>query len=137
VSVGVRQQLGPRWLASLTYAGIRAENGLSWFFANQPPFATFNTRWSDRVPFRLEYPNGKTYEIHSLFKGLAYREAKYDAVFVTLDRPYTEDSKWGVTLAYTLQKAKQTGSSFAGDGGVSFELDFVFPEDLYWGESPS
>jgi outer membrane receptor for ferrienterochelin and colicin len=134
-SVGVRQQLGPRWLASLTYAGIRAENGLSWFFANQPPFATFNTRWSDRIPFRLEYPNGKTYEIHSLFKGLGYREAKYDAVFVTLDRPYTEDSKWGVNLAYTYQKAKQTGSSFAGDGGVSFELDFVFPEDLYWVDS--
>jgi hypothetical protein len=129
-SLGVRQQLGPRWLSSITYAGMQAENGLSWFFANQPPFATFNDRWGIRIPFQLQYPNGRTYEIFSLFKGLGYREARYDAVFVTLDRLYTDDSKWGLNLAYTFQKAKQTGNSFAGDGGVSFELDYVFPEDL-------
>lgn len=128
-SIGWRQQLG-NWLASATYGGLRAENGLSWFFANQPPFGTFNDRWGQRVPIRLEYPNGQVYEIHGLFKGMSYREATYDALFLTLDRPYTEGSRWGVNVAYTLQRARQTGNSFAGDGGVSFELDFVFPEDL-------
>jgi hypothetical protein len=131
-SAGVRQQLGGGWLASFTYAGLRGENGLSWFFANMPPFATFNTRWGDRIPIKLQYPNGVTYEIAGLFKGLAYRESKYHAFFVTLDKPYTENAKWGINIAYTFQNADQTGASFAGDGGVAFELDHVFPEDLEW-----
>jgi hypothetical protein len=131
-SVSFRQQLGGGWLGSLTYAGVRAENGLSWFFANQPSFATFNDRWGSRIPIRLAYPNGQTYDIASIFKGMSYRESRHDALFVTLDRPYTETSRWGVNFAYTYQEAEQTGSSFAGDGGVSFELDFVFPEDLIW-----
>jgi outer membrane receptor for ferrienterochelin and colicin len=131
-SIGWRQQLGGGWLGSVTYAGVRSENGLSWFFANQPPFATFNSRWGDRIPFSLQYPNGKTYEIYGLFKGMSYRESKHDAVFLTLDRPYTETSTWGLNVAYTYQRADQTGSSWAGDGGVAFELDYVFPEDLEW-----
>lgn len=131
-SVGLRQQLPGGWLGSVTYAGVRGKNGLSWFFANQPPFSTFNDRWGARIPIRLEYPNGRTYEIASVFKGLSYRKSKHDSLYLTLDRPYTADGRWGVNLAYTYQRAKQTGASFAGDGGVSFELDHVFPEDLTW-----
>lgn len=131
-SVGWRQQLGGGWLGSLTYAGVRGKNGLSWFFANEPPFATFNERWGARIPIRLEYPNGQTYEIASIFKGMSFRKSRHDALYLTLDRPYTGGTRWGVNIAYTYQKADQTGASFAGDGGVSFELDHVFPEDLQW-----
>ncbi|MGE5814942.1 MAG: TonB-dependent receptor domain-containing protein, partial [Acidobacteriota bacterium] len=131
-SIGLRQQLGHGWLGSVTYAGVRGKNGLSWFFANEPPFATFNTRWDARIPIRLDYPNGQTYDIVGLFKGLSYRKSKQDALFFTLDRPYTASARWGLNVAYTFQHARQTGASFAGDGGVAFELDHVFPQDLEW-----
>ena len=131
-SVGLRQQLGNGWLGSVSYAGVRGRNGLSWFFANEPSFATFNTRWDARIPIRLEYPNGRTYDIAGIFKGMSFRKSKQDALFVTLDRPYTASARWGVNVAYTLQRARQTGASFAGDGGVAFELDHVFPQDLEW-----
>lgn len=131
-SVGLRQQLGNGWLASVSYAGVRGKNGLSWFFANQPPFSTFNARWDARIPIRLDYPNGQTYDIAGLFKGMSFRKSKQDALFVTFDRPYTANARWGINVAYTLQRARQTGASFAGDGGVAFELDHVFPQDLEW-----
>jgi hypothetical protein len=131
-SLGWRQQLPKEWIGTITYAGLSGKNGLSWYFANQPPFATFNDRWGDRIPIRLSYPNGQTYEIHNLFKGMSNRKSRYQAVFVTLDRPYTESNKWGVNVAYSFQNADQTGNSWTGDGGVAFELDYVFPSDLTW-----
>jgi hypothetical protein len=46
----------------------------------------------------------------------------YDAVYLTLDKPFTSSSRWGGQLAYTYSDAEQIG-------GDLFSLDFPRPAD--------
>ena len=50
------------------------------------------------------------------------RKTEYDGYFLTLDKPYTADSKWGFNFAYTYAKAYQNGSL---DEGTAFAFDYV------------
>jgi hypothetical protein len=40
----------------------------------------------------------------------AGREFWYDALLVSVDKPYTASSKWGATIAYTYAQSEQTGN---------------------------
>lgn len=53
------------------------------------------------------------------------RKSWYDGVLLTLDKPYTADSKWGFDLAYTYADAKASASY---DDGASFAFDSLPPE---------
>ena len=107
-NVGVRQQLGD-FLASVSYASIRSYNGLSYIFGSRNPNGTcclVNPAW----PFSnvlISTDDKKTW---------------YDAVYVTLDRPFTASSNWGFNVAYTYSDAEQIG-------GDLFSLDAPTVED--------
>lgn len=49
-------------------------------------------------------------------------ETRYKGLYVTLDKPYSEDSGWGLSLAYTLAEATQNGdpSIYGGSGFFSY-----------------
>jgi hypothetical protein len=114
-TVGMRQQLGS-WLASLSYASIVGKNGLVWSFGTEPPGTAFNDRWGNWIPIP-----GYGF----IMRGYDVRETEYDAVYLTLDKPYTSDSKWGFNLAYTYAKGYQDASK---DEGVAFAFDFLPPD---------
>lgn len=118
-TLGVRQQLGS-WLVGASYAGIRTYNLMAWIFADLPPGTTFNDRWSGQIPIP-GYARA--------FKTTTSRKIKYDALYLTLDKPYTADSRWGANVAYTYGKAKAFGP---GTDGVIFALDYVAPQDFDW-----
>ena len=99
-SAGVRQQLGPV-NASLTYVGIRGENGFTYTWATGQ-CCTFTQSYG---PVLISNDDVETW---------------YDGVYVTLDKPFTPTSKWGAAIAYTYSEADKTG-------GDLFSLDFPTP----------
>ena len=95
-NVGVRQSFG-QMLASVSYANIRSYNGFSYVWGagaccqEYPPFSQV----------LLSTDDIRTW---------------YDAVYLTLDRPYTDQSHYGFNVSYTWSDAEQVG-------GDLFSLD--------------
>ena len=98
-SVGVRQAFGPV-ATSVSYAVMRGDNGFTFEFARDA---------NDNRIITPAYQN--------ILVSEASKRFWYDAVYVTIDKPYTAASKWGVGLAYTYGKSDQTGNDL-------FSLDF-------------
>ena len=117
-TLGIRQQLGS-WIAAFTYANSRGENGLSWGFGTLPAESPFNDRWGNSIPI-------PGYGL--VLRSSDVRKTWYDGYFLTFDRPYTADSKWGANIAYTYGKAYQDGTL---DEGTAFSLDYVSSADYY------
>lgn len=101
LSAGVRQAAGP-FSVAVTFSHIRSENGVGFYPANRE--ATGERTF---LPVPGEFGNVliSSDDIQSRFTG----------IFVTAEKPYTEASKWGVSLAYTLSWSKIRGDSFNFD----------------------
>ena len=112
-TVGLRQQLGRNWLASLTYANSRSKNGLVWSFATLPPGTDFDDRWGNWISI-------PGYAL--IMRSYDDRRREYDGIFLTLDRPRTAGSRWGANIAYTYGEALMNAST---DDGVAFSFDFL------------
>lgn len=110
-SLGVRQRLGI-FQASVTGSYQRGRNGYTNLFAtrnNNGLGGCCNT--APVIPFG--YGN--------VLIGYDGLDTRYKALYVTLDKPYTQASGWGVNVAYTLSKAEQ-------NGGDLFSLDGIVPD---------
>jgi len=110
-SFGVRQVVGP-FQASVSGSYQRGRNGYTYLFAtrnNNGLGGCCNT-----APTRA---NGYSNALIG-FDGL---DTRYKALFVTLDKNYTEASGWGLNIAYTLGKAEK-------NGGDLFSLDEITPD---------
>ncbi len=115
-TVGLRQQLGAKWLGSLTYANSRGKNGLVWSFGTEPPETRFDDRWGNWIGIP-----GYGFILRSFDN----RSRKYQGVYLTLDRPRTAGSRWGANFAYTWSEGFQNASL---DDGVAFAFDFLPPD---------
>ena len=98
-NLGFRQAFGT-WLASASYNGVRGYRGFTWLSASGLCCSAIVPGFGNVI---ISDPHGKQY--------------KYDGEYLTLDRPYNEQTHWGVHLAYTHGNAKQTGNDL-------FSLDF-------------
>ncbi len=114
-SLGVRQVLG-EWNASLTFARVLGYDQFTWV-------------WNRKVEpgFSTDVPEGSPYGnvLHNTDK-----KTQSSSVMVSIDKPYTAASGWGVGLAYTYQDARQQGND-------NYSLDYVDPAgypDGYVGE---
>jgi hypothetical protein len=111
-NAGIRQVVGNGLTLGAQYRGVRGENLMSWYCGKPHPEhgycegGRFAGLTSDPV---LSTDEGKT---------------QYDAFDLTAEKPFTAESKWGVTVSYTNASAKQKGEFF-------FTLDHpnVDPED--------
>lgn len=115
ISLGVRQRIGI-FQASVTGSYQRGRNGYTHLFAtrnNNGLGGCCNT--APVVPFG--YSN--------VLIGYDGLDTRYKALFVTLDKPYSQSSGWGINVAYTLSKGEQ-------NGGDLFSLDQVTPDDYGW-----
>ena len=114
-SLGLRQKLGS-WNGSLAYANSRGYNGVIWSWAGQPPGAAWDHRWD-----HIEIPG-----YAGIFRAFDVRRTWYDGYYLTLDKPYMPDSRWGFHLAYTYSDGYWEAS---GDEGAAFAFDF--PENQW------
>lgn len=108
-SLGVRQVMGD-WTASLTLARVLGYDQFTWVW-NRLPEPGFVR---DQMPGS---PYGNV--LHNTDK-----KTQSSSVLVSIDKPYTEASGWGVGLAYTYQRARQ-------QGGDNYSLDYVDPAGYF------
>lgn len=112
-SLGVRQKFGD-WLATVTASYIRGRHGYTHLFATRLP----NGNCCD--PALIATLN--TFGFRNVLIGVDELDTRYKALYLQLEKPYTRERGWGVTLAYTLQKSEQNGNDL-------FSLDGVTPDD--------
>ncbi len=75
-------------------------------------------------------------------------KTRYDAIYVTIDKPYTHASHWGLDIAYTYAHSKQNGNEglfnydfpniaaspfYANDADIHDQLVVSGTADLIWG----
>jgi hypothetical protein len=113
-NVGLRQALGPVVVGG-TYRGVRGSNMTS---------ITCLRAHSEHGYCEGSQELGTRYKVLvSTDRG----ESKYNAFDITVDKPFSVESKWGMTLAYTNASAQRKGwDFFSWDfGDVSDEWEFV------------
>lgn len=106
-SLGIRdsfKMLGHDWNSSVTLLHILSHDGILFTLGNRypdgsffPPGVTFGS-----APFNENLPGyGK------FFLGNNGVETRLNSVLLSLEKPYTAESRWGVSLAYTYSDAKE------------------------------
>lgn len=103
-NVGVRHSFGPM-VASLSYASVRSYHGLSFLWGQGFCCPEYDPAFGQVL---ISSDDVRTW---------------YDAVYIQLDRPYTDQSRYGFNVAYTFGDAEQIG-------GDLFSLDL--PEISDW-----
>lgn len=96
-NVGVRQSFG-NMVASVSYANIRSKHGFSYLWGAGSCCPQFDPAYSNVL---ISSDDIRTW---------------YDAVYVSLDRPFSMESNFGFNVAYTYADAEQIG-------GDLFSLD--------------
>jgi outer membrane receptor protein involved in Fe transport len=123
-SIGLRQALG-QWNADIAYSDIRAKNQFVWFSGNRDA----NGGWATQSPIDPLWGGPSGYG--SLILGDFVGENKTQSLFVKADKPYSTESGWGLTLAYTYSDAKTTNREWTND-----IFDWTYGRDTH-GWNPS
>ena len=110
VSVGVRQKVGI-FQTSVSGSYIRGRNGYTTLFASRNAAGQC---CDNAIPNKYGYADALI--------GYDGLDTKYVALYVTVDKPYTAGSGWGLNIAYTLSRGKQNGNDL-------FSLDAPTPDD--------
>lgn len=116
-SLGVRQQVNlfeTLFNTSITYSHIRTKDDIAFFPANRSLFDRDGNGVLDFIPTPRDFGNFGT-----VVAGVNGQDTRFNGLFMTLDKPYTEASGWGFGVAYTLAFAKQRGRTF--------NFDFINP----------
>lgn len=104
-NIGFRQAIG-QFIASASYNAVRGYRGFAW-------------SWGGGQCCLSGGPDyGTTLISHSS------KRYWYDATYVTIERPYTSQSRWGSQISWTHAKSTSTGSSDL------FALDYPDPSDF-------
>lgn len=117
-SLGVRQRFtlfDNDFNASVTASRIESHDDIAFFPANRTQFDRTNDGPLDFIQTPQDF--GK---FGNVVAGINAQETRFNALYVTLDKPYTAASGWGMGIAYTLAYAKQRGSTF--------NFDFINPK---------
>lgn len=120
-NVGVRQQLGD-FTTSMSLSYVKSDNGLSYHMVNQLQNRPSLDWW--QFPYTVENS-----QVGNILVADNDIKTRYKALYFTADKPFNQESGWGMSLAYTLSSAK--------DKGDTFNLDFPSAEDTPWGYAPS
>jgi len=99
-SIGMRNRIGD-WNTSVTAARILSHDGFAFTLGNRLPSGAF---WlnGEGPPFNSPIPG-----FGSLILGNNGIETRTTQLLVSIEKPFTEESRWGVTFAYTFTDAKQ------------------------------
>lgn len=115
-NLGIRQIFGD-WRTSAILSHAETRNGFGWYIGNlgQGPDPRFN----GPTPASLGFPEFRNLVFYSTHE----QEREFNALYLTAEKPYDEESGWGVSVSYTYSDATQNGSR---DTNTSpFDFDYV------------
>ncbi|MBA4805261.1 MAG: TonB-dependent receptor [Brevundimonas sp.] len=128
-NLGIRQKFGDIQTA-LTFSYAKTENEFGWYRLN------VNNANSVVVPLPslIDPTTGQQFPFRNAFYSDHNREREYQAIYLTIDKPFTADDGYGFNVAYTFAEATQNGSR---DQGLSnFDFDYPSIEATPWFNSP-
>ena len=128
-NLGLRQRLG-EWQSEFTLAYGKTDNEFTWQYltrCREPNRPNDGGGFGDNGGFCG--PGGDN-PYRGYFVSDHNKEREFRALYVKLDKPYTEASGWGMNLAYTWSEAEQNGGrdAFCFDC-FSIETSPVRPTD--------
>jgi len=97
-SLGMRNRLGT-WNTSVTAVRVLSKNGFAWTLGNRLPNGAFFQNGGQA--FGAPIPG-----FGALLLGNPGIEQRTTQLLLSLEKPFTEESKWGTTFAYTYTSAK-------------------------------
>jgi hypothetical protein len=110
-SIGVRQKFGI-FQTSLSFNHIIGKDQIGYAPLNRSAVPNPSSGFFDFIPLINGFSN--------VVAAFNTRETKYDAIFLTVDKPYSKDSGWGGGIAYTgVLRSKENGNP----GGSGFNFD--------------
>jgi len=146
VNFGVRKRFG-RINTSATVSYIKSHNIYQMVVGNRNPDGTVITPGDDTVfvyhgdPFSAgvfgpgsaiaNAPLSPTHQ--ALFISNSDGKAKYLALYLQADKPYTEDTGWGFSTTLTISRTRSNDSRNRGQIGDPFYFDSPYVGDLGWG----
>lgn len=123
-SFGLRQKIG-EFQTSITFSYIKSDNDVSYHFVNMLQKRPTLDWWQ----FLLEGVDPAA-QVGNILVADNDRKTRSKSVYVTVDKPYTEDSNWGMSIAYTYSKAEAKGLG-------TFNIDFPSAPETPWGRVPN
>jgi outer membrane receptor for ferrienterochelin and colicin len=146
LNFGVRKRFG-RINTSAAVSYIKSHNIYQMVVGNRNPDGTVITPGDDTVfiyhgdPFSAgvfgpgsavgNAPLSPTHQ--ALFISNSDGKAKYLALYLQADKPYTEDTGWGFSSTLTLSRTRSNDSRNRGQIGDPFYFDSPYIGDLGWG----
>lgn len=115
-TLGVRQRLGSV-IGSLSYGNTRSYNGFTYLWGHRNPNGTC-CRWGEVQSLGYQ----------ALIVSQDDKKTWYDAIYLTLDKPFTAASHWSAGLSYT---GSLTAEAIGGD-----LFSFEFPNVLDYPRRP-
>ena len=123
-SIGMRNafaMFGHDWNSSVTLMHVRSHDGILFTMGNRYPNGEFRNNpaldWGGQ-PWNESLPGWGRF-----FLGDNAVETRLNSLLVSLDKPYTRESHWGVSFAYTYSDAEENRSN-------SDQFSFDYP-NLY------
>ena len=132
-SIGMRNIVtlwGTDWTTSATLSHIRGYEGIYFRLGNRYPNGSFrdpafpNATWG-RQPWGQAIPG-----YGSLILADNGIETKLNSLLLSVEKPYTEQSPWSVTLAYTYSDAKENRTN--SSTGETYVFDYAYVGDDYY-----
>ena len=134
ISLGMRNVFklwGNDWSSSVTISHIRSHDGLVFSLGNRWPDGSFRNpanpgaTWGGQ-PWGFPIPGYGTFI--KVDNGI---ETRNNSLLVSLEKGYTEASRWGLTLAYTFNDAEENrNNAYASDEHYVF--DYPSPAEEGW-----
>ncbi len=137
-SLGIRDRwtLGEHdWLTSLTLAYVEYQDGIIFLLGQRYPDGSFfppGVTWGNQ-PWG-EHPAYQGQTLGNLLLGTNGVETKSKQVLLSVQKPYTESSGWGVTFAYTYTDGEENRLNSAKDDDTYI---FDYPSIDQFGWNPS
>jgi outer membrane receptor protein involved in Fe transport len=133
-SLGMRNRivLGSQdYVTSLAVSYIKSEEGIAFTLGNRWPDGQFRqpgTIWGGQ-PWGSGIPG-----LGSLIIGNNGIETRTKQVLLSLEKPYSSESRWGATFAYTFSDAQENRSNTAGTD-ETYIFDFATIDEFGWHQS--
>lgn len=133
-SLGMRNRIalgGQDWNTSATLARILSHDGIVFLLGNRWPDGTFRlpgTTWGGQ-PWSKGIPG-----YGSLFLGKNGLETRATQLLLSADKPYSPETGWSASIAYTYTNAKENRSN---TGSTDDTFLFDYPQVSEYGWHPS
>jgi hypothetical protein len=115
INIGLRQEIGD-WNTSITLSHGDTRNGFGWYIGNLGTGP--DPRFNGPTPTSLGFPEFR----NLIFISNHDQEREFNAIYLTAERPYTEEAGWGASISYTYSHATQNGSR--DDNTAPFDFDY-------------